>query len=229
MELKIVTYTLEIDDKKVHITCAENLRNGVEALVAIIKDVQQKRNVFKEEFILCAGWSYYFFEERDGYWQITAPDYRKDPDKDKTDDLTIPLMVQNMQAETVNTSGVAVDKTEKPVTFNDTMIVLKSALTAKNVYFNRTESEKEHDSGWYMGLMGDDKNEHDPDEYGWINTSELLKIRPMALRVLAMPVGTLAVFEGDRLTALVDGNNNALKFTVDGNEKTSVQDDAKDE
>lgn len=212
------TFKNEVGDKIVHINCDEKLENAVAALTEVLRGLQAQKNIFDEEFILCAGWSYYFFKECDGYWQILAPDYKKDPNKFRTDNLTIPLMVQNLQSETISTSGVSPETGGIPVNFRNTMLVLKEAMTAKHVYFNRSKPENDNDSGWYLGLMGDENENHDPEDYALVQTSELLKVRPLALRIFGMPVGTLAVFDGNLLTALVDENDNPLKFTVDGNE-----------
>ena len=212
------TFVLQIEDKTVNIKCDEKLKNAVDALFEVLKGLQAQRNIFDEEFILCAGWSYYFFKEYEDHWQILAPDFKKDPNKYRTDNLTVPLMVQNLQSETLNTAGVKPETGGVPVNFRNTMLVLKDAMTAKNVYFNRTEPESENDSGWYMGLMGDENEDHQPEDYALVQTSELLKVRPLALRIFGMPVGTLAVFDGNLMTALVDKDNTPLKFTVDGNE-----------
>ncbi len=212
------TFVIKIGDKKVHINCDEKLKNAVNALCDVLKGLQVQRNIFDEDFILCAGWSYYFFKEYEDYWQILAPDFKKDPNKYRTDNLTIPLMVQNLQSETLNTAGIKPETSNIPVNFRSTMLVLKDAMTAKNVYFNRSEPESENDSGWYLGLMGDESEDHQPDDYALVQTSELFKVRPLALRIFGMPVGTLAVFDGNLMTALVDKDNTPLKFTVDGNE-----------
>lgn len=212
------TFVAEIGDKIVHIKCDEKLKNAVMALVEVLKGLQAQKDIFNEEFILCAGWSYYFFKECEGYWQILAPDYQKDPNQFRTDNLTLPLMIQNLQSETINTSGTKINTTEIPVNFKNTMLVLKEAMIADKVYLNRTESEDPNDSGWYLGLIGDENEEHAPEDYAMIQTYELFKVRPLALRVMGMPVGTLATFDGNMMTALVDGDDNPLKFTVDGNE-----------
>lgn len=212
------TFEIQVVDKIVHINCEEKLKNAVDALTEVLKGLQSQKNIFDEEFILCAGWSYYYFKEYDGYWQILAPDYKKDPNKFRTDNLTIPLMVQNLQSETINTAGVKPETSGIPVNFRNTMLVLKDAMTAKNVYFNRSKPENDNDSGWYLGLLGDENENHPPEDYALVQTSELLKVRPLALRIFGMPVGTLAVFDGNMMTALVDENDNPLKFTVDGNE-----------
>lgn len=212
------TYVAQVADKTVHLTCDEKLENAIRALLDVINNLQAQKDIFNEDFILCAGWSYYFFKEADGYWDILAPDFNRNPNEAKTNNLTLPLMVQNLQSEAMHTAGIQVVPGTMPITFKHNMLVLKSAMTAKNVYFTRSEPVDDNDSGWYLGIMNDDESKHDPDDYAMIPTSELLKVRPLAVRILCMPVGTLAVFDGNKMTALVDKDNNPLKFSTDGNE-----------
>ena len=41
-----------------------------------------------------------------------------------------------------------------------------------------------------------------------------MNIRPEALRIMQMPVGTVAVFHDNDMTALVDADDKPLKFTT---------------
>lgn len=212
------TYIVQIADKTVHLTCEEKLENAVRSLAEVIAQLNSQKDIFNEDFTLCAGWSYYYFKQEEDYWDILAPDFHRDPHNTRTNNLTIPLMVQNLQSEAMHTAGIQVVPGTMPITFKHKMLVLKDALTAKDVYFSRSEPENADDSGWYLGIMGDDESQHEPDDYAEIQTCELLKFRPLSVRILCMPVGTLAVFDGNKMTALVDKDNNPLKFSTDGNE-----------
>ena len=85
---------------------------------------------------------------------------------------------------------------------------------------NRTEATKDGDSGWYLGLLNDEREgQHEPDELVSVPSLELLRFRGEALRVLQMPVGTVAVFHGNEMTALIDGEDKPLKFTTEDERK----------
>ena len=95
-------------------------------------------------------------------------------------------------------------------------MVLKEAINAENVYMHRKEAAKNGDSGWYFGLLDDPDEENRPlSDFEMVPTYQLLQYRMDAMRVLEMPVGTVAVFSGNQMTALVDANDNALKFTTE--------------
>ena len=68
----------------------------------------------------------------------------------------------------------------------------------------------------------ENEDKHEPDEMIALPTSELMKFRGEALRVLQMPVGTLAVFHDNEMTALVDKDDNPLEFTTADDRKRSI-------
>lgn len=212
----MVTFEAMIQDKKVRMFADLPLKNAAGAIIKTLVQISQKTDIFNGKFVMCFGWAYFFLDKRqdengEEYWVIQTTDYKKNPMNDKTDNTTVSLLVQNMQIETVQTARVQPLAT----TFKDTVLVLKEAIGAKDVYMNRTEPEKEGDSGWYFGLLDDPNEEnHSADEYTVIASYEFLKFRSEALRVLEMPVGTLAVFHENTLTALVDKDDNPLKFTT---------------
>lgn len=210
----MVTFEATIQDKKIKMFADFPLKNAAEAIIKTLAGISQKVNIFSNGFVMGFGWAYFFLDKReeDGeeYWVVQTTDYKKNPMSDKTDNVTVSLLVQNMQVETVRTAKVKPEAT----TFKDTVLVLKKALEEKDVYMNRTKPEKEGDSGWYFGLLNDPNEEnHQADEYIVIPSYEFLKLRSEALRVLEMPFGTVAVFHENTLTALVDENDKPLNFT----------------
>lgn len=212
----MVTFEAVIQEKKVKLFADLPLKNAATAIMRTLDTISKKADIFTGSFVMCFGWAYFFLDKRqdengEEYWVIQTTDYNKNPLTDKTDNTTVSLLVQNMQIETVQRAKVQ----PCAATFKDTVVVLKEAMNAKDVYMNRIEPEKEGDSGWYFGLLDDPNEEnHSADEYIVIATYELLKFRSEALRVLEMPVGTLAVFHENTLTALVDKDDNQLDFTT---------------
>ncbi|MEP7766217.1 hypothetical protein [Sanguibacter sp. 25GB23B1] len=125
---------------------------------------------------------------------IHAPDYLGDPDADLTDDLTLALWVMNAQAQLLRRFGPE----GQPTRWDDTIVVQKGVLDAEAVYLHRTPTERERDSGWYVGAVGGD----DPprvDELERIRAYELLSRRPALVPLLALPDGHLAIVVGDEI------------------------------
>jgi len=214
----MITFEAKINDRTVRMYSNYPLKNAVGAIFGTLTQIESEGNtdIFDSKFVLGFGWSFFYTSERkdkDGnaFYVVETNDYKKNPFKDRTDDVTLALMAQNMQVEAVGMSQVKPEVT----TFRDTILVLKEAMNAEDVYMNRTEPSKNGDSGWYFGLLNDPNEEnHKPEDYLKLYSFELFKFRSEALRVLQLPVGTVAVFHDNDMTALVDGNDNPMKFTT---------------
>ena len=214
----MITFEAKINDRTVRMYSNYPLKNAVGAIFRTLTQIESEGNtdIFDSKFVLGFGWSFFYTSERkdkDGntFYVVETNDYKKNPFKDRTDDVTLALMAQNMQVEAVGMSQVKPEVT----TFRDTILVLKEAMNAEDVYMNRTEPSKNGDSGWYFGLLNDPNEEnHKPEDYLKLHSFELFKFRSEALRILQLPVGTVAVFHDNDMTALVDGNDNPMKFTT---------------
>ena len=220
----MITFEAEIKERKIKLYTNAPLKNAAVSLLQAMNKLSARTDIFDPRFAMTYGWARYYLSKRKDknnvYYVVQTADYQNDPLKLRTDDCTMALIVQNMQ---VDTNMKAKVKKPEPTLFSDTILVLKEAINAPDVYLNRTEPTKNGDSGWYMGLLNDEKEgEHEHDEFVTVHTSELMKIRGEALRVLQMPVGTLAVFHDNTMTALVDGDDNPLEFTTADDRKRAV-------
>ena len=222
----MITFEAKIQDKTVRMYAAYPMKNAAGAIFKTLSQIGGKgeTDIFSDKFIMAFGWSYFYMSERkdengNTFYVVQSNDYRKNP-MDKTDDITLSLLAQNMQVETVRTANVQ----PEVATFRDTILVLKEAMNSPDVYMNRNDPAKDGDSGWYFGLLNDpDEENHTVDEYIRIPSYELFKFRSEAIRVLEMPVGTVAVFHDNTMTALVDGNDQPLKFTNEEERKAAAE------
>ena len=217
--------TAKIREQTVRLFSDLPLKNAVGAVFRTLAQVSQKTNIFSERFALCFGWAYFYMSPREDengnkFWLVQTGDYDKDPQKDRIDNCTVSLVVQNMQIEAVQIAKV----NPEPATCKDTVLVLKEAMNAEDVYMNRSEAAKDGDSGWYFGLLDDPNEEnHTADDYIRVPSCELIKFRTEALRVMQMPVGTVAVFHENEMTALIDSEDRPLKFTTEAERKALAE------
>ena len=217
-------FETEINNKKVKLYSNHPLKNAATALLRTLNQVSQKTNIFNPTFAMNYAWARYFLNKRSdknvSYYVVQTADYKNNPSQLRTDDCSDALVIQNMQVDTNMKANV---RRPEPTLYSDTILVLKEAIDAPDVYLNRTEPAKNGDSGWYFGLLNDEREgQHDNDEFITVPTSELMKFRGEALRVLQMPVGTLAVFHDNEMTALVDKDDNPLNFTTADDRKRAI-------
>ncbi len=218
-------FEAEINNKRVKLYSNYPLKNAATALLRTLKAISEKTNIFSPTFALNYGWARFYLSKRteksSACYVVQTADYRNDPINLRTDDCSDALVVQNMQVDTNVRANV---KKPEPTLYSDTILVLKEAINADDVYLNRAEPAKDGDSGWYFGLLNDEKeDQHEHDELVALKTSDLMKFRPEALRVLQMPVGTVAVFHKNTMTALVDKDNNQLDFTTEEDRKKYIE------
>lgn len=220
----MITFETEINNKKVRLYSNAPLKRAATALLRTLKQLTEQTNIFTPNFALNFGWARYYLSKRQDknvvYYVVQTADYRNDPMNLRTDDCTDALIIQNMQVDTNNKANVS---TPEPTLYSDTIMILKEALDAEDVYMDRVEKTINGVSGWRMGLLNDEKEgEHVPEDFVTIRTSELIKIRNETLRVLQMPVGTLANFHGNTMTALIDKDDNLLDFTTEDDRKRAI-------
>lgn len=221
----MITFEAKIREQTVRMYSDLPLKNAAGAIFRTLADISQKTTIFTNNFVLCFGWAYFFMNERkdengEKFWVLQTSDYKKDPRRNRTDNVTLSLVSQNMQIECIQISK----SKPEPMTCMDTILVLKAAKDASDVYLSRSDVAKDGDSGWYFGLLDDpDEDKHSPDEYERIPSYQLMNFRTEALRVMQMPVGTVAVFHDNDMTALIDGNDQPLKFTTDAERKVLAE------
>lgn len=202
----IKEYVKTINNKVVKFKCSESLESLVESFIQLLEEEDSKYGIIKDDYTVEAGWSFYFISRENDNYRISVPDYSKDPFSDKTDDLTTALTVQSMQNELlkdIKQKGCA-------VTFQDKIVVLKEALFNDEVYMHRSREREGTDSGWYLGLVNDQKDKHPVSDYASIYTYELLKYNPVLLRVLSADVGDMVMIHGNEIVEIVDGNDEKI-------------------
>lgn len=200
------TYTEEINGINYTFSAEEALRLLAEPLLNAIEYIPANR--IKDGFKIRAGFSTFMLSEHGGGYDIAAPDYTDDPFVALTTDLTVSLLIQYGQVCLLRKYGVE----GKAVHFSEKVAIAKGALENELIYLHRIPELGS--SGWVAEKfsMGEDAFDL-PDgkkEYEMIYAYELLKLRPALLDALALPDNYIAVFRGDELIELMDGECRSL-------------------
>ncbi len=213
----MITFEAKIREQTVRMYSDLPLKNAAGSIMEVLGQISQKANIFNNKFVLCFGWAFFFLTEKtdekgEKFWLLETSDYNGNPMTDHSDNVTTSLIVTNMQKEAVQVSKTKPEACK----MNDTILVLKEAMNAEDIYMHRKEAAKDGDSGWYFGLLDDPDEESRPSEdFERMPTYKLMGFRPGALRVLQMPVGTVAVYHQNEITALVDADDRPLRFTTE--------------
>ncbi len=198
-------YIYHISGKTVFLTCGEEWKRTADFLAAILKKEEDAGGVLQDGNILQIGWSFYKFIKWEEGLRMVTFDYAEDPFTAVKEDLSLSLRIFDGQAEILNRAKAEALTTS----FQDTMLIKRTAMTAPAVYLQRLEPTGEGDSGWYMGVIGEEGSD-DPGDYTRIYTYQLLSFCEAALMLMPLPLGTIALLEGGQLVEVVDENNQKL-------------------
>lgn len=169
-----------------------------------LKNEENNYNIIKDNKIIQIGFNFYKIKNINNEFQIFAVNYNENPFKDFTEDLTLSLDIMKNQLLITKKTGLISDET---ISFQDTILTKKAALSSNNLYFEKQVKKQDNDSGWYMGNLDDKDKSNNPEDYTTIKLYELLKICPMAISILNLPVGAMAIIKDNEIVGICDSNN----------------------
>lgn len=169
-----------------------------------MKNEEENYNIINDDKIMQIGFNFYKIKNVNNEFQIFAVNYKENPFKDFTDDLTLSLDIMKNQLLITKKTGLISDEA---ISFQDTILVKKTALTSSNLYFEKQVKKQDNDSGWYMGNLDDKDKSNNPEDYTTIKLYELLKICPMGISILNLPVGAMAIIKNNEIVGICDSNN----------------------
>lgn len=198
-------YTYDINGKTVSLSCREEWKHTANFLAGVLEEEEKAAGILKDGNIIEIGWSFYKVTEKDGAFEVVTFDYTGDPFTDTEEDLSLSMRIFHEQTEILNRAKVNAVNTA----FQDTMLIKRTARKAPTVYLQRLEPMGEGDSGWYMGVIGEEGSDN-PADYERICTYQLLSFCEAALALMPLPLGTIGLIERGRLVEIVDENNKSL-------------------
>lgn len=169
-----------------------------------LKNEENNYNIIKDNKIIQIGFNFYKIKNINNEFQIFAVNYNENPFKDFTEDLTLSLDIMKNQLLITKKTGLISDET---ISFQDTILAKKTALSSNNLYFEKQVKKQDNDSGWYMGNLDDKDKSNNQEDYTTIKLYGLLKICPMAISILNLPVGAIAIIKDNEIVGICDSNN----------------------
>ena len=176
----------------------------VNLFVETMKKEEENYNIINDDKIIQIGFNFYKIKNVNNEFQIVTVNYKENPFKDFTEDLTLSLDIMKNQLLITKKTGLISDEA---ISFQDTILVKKTALTSNNLYFEKQVKKQDNDSGWYMGNLDDKDKSNNPEDYTTIKLYELLKICPMGISILNLPVGAMAIIKNNEIVGICDSNN----------------------
>ena len=195
-----------INDKILILKYNKELENTANLFIKILEDLDKAENVIKDNYTLRIGYMFYKVILDGQDYKLLTIDLNNNNLDTFTDNLTNSFNYFTRQANIINKT-----KTQNQVIntyFDEDMIISKQTLNNKKLYMLR-EEKNNNDCGWYLGVIGEEKT-NNPNDYVKIKTYRLKDICDIAIDVLQLPVGTLVIFDNNKIIYIVDKDNNKL-------------------
>lgn len=194
----MIKVTKNINEKLFIVTVESYLKEQAEELLNVISKIEFSK--FKDKFTIQIGFTIFTLQKVDEGFIILSPDYSKNPLTNSTEDLTIALWIQLEQGTLLNKLNL----TGELISFQDKIICSKGVLKLDNIYLERSGEYEKGDSGWYIGPVDEvNANEELEAYYAY----QIIKIRPSIIKVLTLPSRYMAVFNKDKLGAVLSDND----------------------
>ncbi|WP_127534409.1 immunity protein Imm33 domain-containing protein [Paenibacillus kobensis] len=192
-----------ISGRKFVANCEEFLSPQVEWLLELFKEIEADQGQITSGMKIQIGWTIYTVIDRDGVFEIVAPNYKTNPFSDMSEDLSVSLSVQLAQNHILHKLKIDGEAS----LFQDKIVVAKGAIDLEKVYLERSKNSTNGDSGWYLGPVEDSNEDSELEAY---YIYQLLNLRPSLLKALAIPSGHIVVFEKDEIEAVLDEDDNNI-------------------
>lgn len=142
-----------------------------------------------------------------GALQITAPDFASDfasdPATQRSADLTPALWAHVEQRLLLGRLDVRGDT---PL-YSEKLMYHDGAFTAPTVALHRQEVSRVGDSGWFLGIVGQDA---EPADLKAVPLWQLLHYRRSLLQGVALPAGWVVGFDGSDVDAVINPEGEAI-------------------
>lgn len=190
-------YTKAIEGHTVSVSCDETAQNQAQALFRVLEQQNKLTPLFEKTCTIRIGWCYYYIEkpETGSEYKVLCPDFSKDPLKDKTENLTAAIVVQDMMIDAL---GHTKAKKTKGIFFADTVTVSQAVMPGRDLCLQRMETKRQGDSGWTI-VVDNPTQEDKAKPMVNVLVCHIMKLNPSLLGVLALPAGTkITTTEGQK-------------------------------
>ena len=193
-------FTREIHGVLVRVTVDEELAPRAEGFFQILESLPP--SAVGDGQIIEAGWGYLRpVAQPDGSVVLTAPDHAG-ATPEWVSDLSTEAWVLAEQVAMLRKLGVD----PKECRASDYILVEAGALEAPEVYFHRRSTEREGDSGWFLGIA----RPGDREEMDWVMAYSLLQSRKELIPFLMLPDEHMVFLAGTEVRGVSDAKNREL-------------------
>ncbi|HEX5081243.1 MAG TPA: hypothetical protein VFY40_04295 [Blastocatellia bacterium] len=195
-------YQRRIGQFNVVAECAEDLEEQAIGLLTKLDELNKVGPAIQDGTTIMFGWSLLTLRGDVDELVICEPDFERDPFHDSLPQVehTLRILIQQVALlKLIGAEGLE-------ARFQDKVVIAKGALGTERIYLDRTATDADSDSGWFIGEVEGRKSKYTVEELEAIYVYQIFQIRRALMKVLALPPGYMVVFRGDNIEAIFDAD-----------------------
>jgi len=189
----------ELGGMLVRVECDDGRARQADSILDVVASLRKSEIVAGTSFRF--GWSRLRLISDGRALRVAEPNFAKWPQDEWVPTVDITLEVLSLQVALLHRIG----EKGTDVWLDQLLIAAPGALTAPALYVRRAQSRTPEDSGWLLATLADPEALTRAEGLEAIAIATLVTRRRPVLQALTLPVGFTAIFEGDRLTEVLDG------------------------
>lgn len=189
---------------ELRLRCAESLVRQGEAVLDTFEHLYLSASSLRVGAQIRFGWSLLHVLEDVGGLILAEPDFDCWPEERWRANLDITLKVATEQARLLERLGLS----GQDACFDQFLYIARGARAEEYIFLKRGATTLEADSGWALGSLQDP--EALEGELEAIPIAELVGSHGYLMQVLALPIGSIAIFRKGALTEILDSSGNRL-------------------
>lgn len=188
------------------LTCSDELLAQGDYVADLIARHAVQGSDFVNGATFQVGWSILKLVMSGHQLELQEPDYAGNPFRDHRSDISASLRVLLAQNELVRQTHAD----PWAARFDEKIVVQKGCLSKNRVYMERSPQPSAGDSGWCIGEAGSEQSAPAPSDLESLYSFQLLSLRPALLSCLLLPPGWLVVWQGQKIEAVVNAENQVV-------------------
>lgn len=147
------------------------------------------------------GWSALRLEPEEGGALLACePDFSAWPQRGWTDTIDVTIDVLEAQAQLLRRTGAD----GEDIAFEQVVLAAPGAIEEPSAFMRRVEAIGAQDSGWLVGALDDPEALTRAEELEPVPIAALVTRRRSLLQTLALPVGYIAIVDGETVAQVLD-------------------------
>jgi hypothetical protein len=182
--------------------CDSDLAEQASLLLRVIEQTGEQAGGLRDGTVIESGWAPLRLHARKEELVVCEPDFAGDVNQ-FIPSISRTLRVLAEQIALLSALGIE----GVPTRYNQGVVLKRGVLDLRRIYLHRRMPVNNGDSGWYIGPADDTSEPPNPSQLVAIYVYRLLTVRPVLLRVMALPPEYIVVFDGDKIEAVVNPLN----------------------